>query len=336
MAFWMAIANRKPTSCLVGASLIVGLWTLGSPAALAVTLKDVKRHQAQQTGTATWTAEPSVRAQSPQASGIPSVEFRAGALEEETDSANAFRMAESERSDTTQITPTPASFDWRQVNGVSYIPAVPAQGECGACVSFAAAGTLEIQLAIACNAPGQPFSLSKQYLHSCGGGTCRGGWMLSKAVDFLTESGTPDEPCMPYLGQDGTCSQACGDADRRSVRLYSHEQITSGFIDVARIKAALMKGPLLSSMVLYEDLEFYRSGVYRYTTGAKLGSHAVIIVGWSDADKAWIVRNSWGPNWGDGGFFKAAWDDPAVLTGRYTWLFNVSNAVREGICARPR
>ena len=160
--------------------------------------------------------------------------------------------------------------------------------------------------------------------------------MLSKAVEFLVESGTPDEACLPYAGQDGLCPQACSDADKRSVRLFSFEQPTTGFIDIAKIKAALLKGPLLSSMILYEDLEFYRSGVYRYTTGNKLGSHAIIIVGWSDADRAWIVRNSWGPAWGDKGFFKAAWDDANVVLGRYTWLFDVSNAVRDGICTRPR
>lgn len=325
---------------IFGISRPFGLWLQGgvlfgaclqSPMAHALTLKEV---QTSQSNFGSWVAAESPRAVDPQKSGIPSAVFRAGAMEEEAELPH-LRLTDTERNDSLAVN-LPASFDWRNVNGQSFVPPVPAQGECGACVSFAASGTLEMQLGIACNLPQRPFAMSKQYLHSCGGASCRGGWMISKAVDFLVESGTPDEACLPYLAQDGVCSQACSDVDKRTVRLFSYEQPTTGFIDVNKIKSALLKGPLLSSMILYEDLEFYKSGVYRYATGNKLGSHAVVIVGWSDSDRAWIVRNSWGSKWGEGGFFKAAWDDTNVLVGRYTWLFDVSNAVREGVCRLPR
>jgi cathepsin B len=50
----------------------------------------------------------------------------------------------------------------------------------------------------------------------------------------------------------------------------------------------------------------YQSGIYKYTRGGFLGGHAVKIVGWGQEKGVnyWIAANSWGPNWGENGFFK--------------------------------
>ena len=344
----VAVDGRRGLMC---AAILMGC-TLSSSAILAMDANTVKRAQ-RENGTTSWTvAEPPVN----RAGGriLPPKSMMAGVIEESaattafrptTEQVSRSRMSTSgdpsdgETDASTGIV-LPDSFDWRNVNGISYSTPVTAQGECGSCVAFAATATLEMQLGIACNTPAAPFAMSRQYLFSCGGGNCRSGWMLSKAVEFVADSGVPDEPCLPYLsgstGQDVMCSRACGDAPVRSVKAFTFERPTTGFIDVMAIKRALLRGPLLSSMILYEDLEFHSSGVYRYVTGNKLGSHAIVITGWDDADRSWIVRNSWGSQWGDGGYFKAAWDDPNVLVGRYTWSFDVSGAVREGVCSRPR
>ena len=67
-------------------------------------------------------------------------------------------------------------------------------------------------------------------------------------------------------------------------------------------------GPTSTGMMVYEDfVNFTGKGVYRWDgKSGKYGGHAVVIVGWGEnvTDKYWIVRNSWGNNWGDNGYFK--------------------------------
>jgi C1A family cysteine protease len=232
----------------------------------------------------------------------------------------------------------PTSFDWRDQAGVSYLGGVAAQGECGSCVSFAAVSTLEAQLNIACGTPDRAFALSRQYFFSCGGGNCSSGWKISDAVAYLEDHGVPDEACLPYAAGEGTdvaCDSACDDATNRRVRGVDIERPTVGYVDVPAIKQALLRGPLLANMILFEDLEFYAGGVYRQTTGRQLGSHAIVLVGWNDAEQAWIARNSWGEGWGEQGYFRIAWDD-RTLPGRYTWAFDVDAAKAAGVCSQPR
>ena len=229
----------------------------------------------------------------------------------------------------------PASFDWRNRDGQSFLsPIALKQGACGSCVSFAIIAALEAELNIACHETSRSFELSRQEFFSCGGGTCDAGWKLSLATDYLAATGVPDAACMPYGGESGhdvACSTACSDVSRRRLTGVTLGKPTNGAIDVVAIKGAILGGPVIANMLLYEDLTFYQRGVYRHVTGERLGSHAIVLVGWSDVDQAWIARNSWGEDWGEGGYFKVAWDDD-TLPGRYTWSLDVSEAVDAGVC----
>jgi C1A family cysteine protease len=53
----------------------------------------------------------------------------------------------------------------------------------------------------------------------------------------------------------------------------------------------------------------YKSGVYSYTSGKELGGHGVLLVGYNDAGQYFIVKNSWGPGWGEDGFFRIAYSE---------------------------
>lgn len=85
-------------------------------------------------------------------------------------------------------------------------------------------------------------------------------------------------------------------------------------------------GPLSASMIVYEDFEHYKSGVYQHKYGKKLGAHAVKLMGWGEENGTpyWLVANSWNESWGDKGFFKILRGAnecriESRITGGYPW-----------------
>jgi hypothetical protein len=216
----------------------------------------------------------------------------------------------------------PEEFDWRNKDGKDYVSPVKNQGRCGSCVAFAATSTLETQMNIATNATSHPWSFSPQHTFACGGGSCDGGWQTSSGVDFIISKGVPEEACFPYvsgaLGEDMSCKSTCSDAKSRSLkgdfRVKSPAVVGAS---IEQVKQALLDGPVVSSMKVFEDFYWYKEGVYRKGNANPIGGHAVMIVGWSNSQKAWIVRNSWGTNWGMNGDFMIAWDDPGMLGGTF-------------------
>jgi C1A family cysteine protease len=264
--------------------------------------------------------------------------LKGGALPEDPNSyATIEAFPSNEPSGPSISAALPLSWDWRNIGGKNFMSnADVAQGDCGSCVAFAISATLEATLNIACDQPGSPFKVSRQHLFSCGGGSCSSGWKMSNAISFLEASGIPDEPCFPYASSDGSdlsCNLTCSDVSSRLITKITTSRPSKGYIDISAIKHAVMKGPVLANLILYEDLQYYKSGVYKHLKGNKLGGHAVSIVGWNDDTSSWIVQNSWGSKWGEAGYFNAAYDDPKVLLGRYSWSFNVVDAKSSGVCS---
>jgi len=220
----------------------------------------------------------------------------------------------------------PSKFDWRNKDGVNYSSPILNQANCGSCVAFSAIGALETQMNIAYGTPSSPWAFSPQHLFSCGGGACQRGWHPMMAVQFLQKTGVPDETCFPYQsggdGNDLACSQTCSDATSRSLKISGYSTPSFFFQDQVAVKTELMKGPLMTTMLVYEDFIFYKGGVYKNLTGEQLGGHAVTLVGWDDQDQAWIVRNSWGEDWGEKGYFRIAYSDTCGV-GNQTWGLQV-------------
>jgi len=73
------------------------------------------------------------------------------------------------------------------------------------------------------------------------------------------------------------------------------------------IAQTIMKGgPVETAFTVFADFANYSSGIYEHKTGAKLGGHAVRIVGFGTENsvKYWKVANSWNPYWGEKGYFR--------------------------------
>jgi hypothetical protein len=147
-------------------------------------------------------------------------------------------------------------------------------------------------------------------LVSCSGaGDCTAGGYEYKAAEYIRRTGIPNESCYPYSASDAPCNP-CAGWGRRVVRITSWDWVSSS---ASSIEMALQDGPVTSWMAVYSDLFHYRGGVYQRTSGSTYeGGHFVVIVGYDQAEKYWICKNSWGADWGESGFFRIKWGDSGI------------------------
>jgi len=96
--------------------------------------------------------------------------------------------------------------------------------------------------------------------------------------------------------------------------------------DNAQYKLAIMKyGAVVAQMCIYGD--YYNASSYAYYfNDSESINHDICLVGWDDnydrnnfltpppGDGAFIVRNSWGSDWGDGGYFYISYYDTRLAT----------------------
>jgi hypothetical protein len=207
------------------------------------------------------------------------------------------------------------SVDWRNMNGINWLAPVMNQGNCGSCVAFATVGTLEASVSIANKTPWLNPRFSPQHLFACGGAKCEQGWYPDSGAAFVKSKGIVDNACSPYtMGSDGkdvACKQFCNDQSSRTYKAADTFKPSGLFTSnsVQKVKDALKKGPLVTSLTVYEDFLTYTGGIYKSVSSKSVGGHAVSIVGYNDAERYWIVRNSWGEDWGEKGFIRVSWDD---------------------------
>jgi C1A family cysteine protease len=201
----------------------------------------------------------------------------------------------------------PPAWDWRAVEGTDWTTPIRDQKGCGACVAFACVAVLEVMLKLHHNDAGLQPDLSEGHLFFCGcGECCDRGWWPSYALDYARQQGVPDEACFPYVDHDQPCSEACDDWQERATRVTEWHEL----IDVGQRKEWLAnRGPVVGCMAVYRDFFNYVDGVYRHAVGELAGYHAICVVGYSEADQAWICKNSWGPNWGLDGWFKIGYGE---------------------------
>ncbi len=243
----------------------------------------------------------------------------------------------------------PASFDWSTGgsfdNAQSYITPVKNQGSCGSCWAFATTAALESYTLIkggdstcvlgACD-------LSEQMLLTCSGaGSCAYGGYIDAASTYIRDTGLPSESCYPYNPGSTVCAPSSyWESQVHKIDKWEYVAVTSPTVDALKNGLAAY-GPLVTTMDVYSDFYYYyKSGVYSYTSGNYVGSHAVLIVGYQD-DSAYPgggyfrVKNSWGTGWGESGFFRIAYSELTSVVNFGDWTIAYETIDLSSLPAAP-
>ena len=186
--------------------------------------------------------------------------------------------------------------DWREKGAVT---PVKDQASCGSCWAFSATGSLEGGNFVA---NGKLISLSEQQLVDCDpkSNGCGGG-LMTNAFEYVMKKGLCTEEDYPYHAKDEDCKD---DKCTAAIHITGYEEVPA--YDGAALKAAVSKAPV--SVAVEADsavFQMYTGGVVDSTACGTSLNHGVLAVGYTD--EYWIVKNSWGPSWGDEGYIKIAY-----------------------------
>jgi len=219
-----------------------------------------------------------------------------------------------------------ASYDLRSLGKTS---SVKDQSTCGACWTFATMASIESRLLT-----GESWDFSENNLDDTAGFDwlpCAGGNRDISAAYLSRWSGPWTETADPYTvttnKQSATYPSASAQKHVQEI-LFLPDRASA--TDNDNIKWALTTYGAVHTSIRWEDPSYnatYKSYIY---TGASVTNHAVTIVGWDDnfsasnfvtppaGNGAFIIRNSWGSGWGDGGYFYASYYDAHV---RYNTVY---------------
>ncbi|CAD7088592.1 unnamed protein product [Hermetia illucens] len=196
----------------------------------------------------------------------------------------------------------PDSIDLREKG---YVTPVKNQGHCGSCWAFSAVGSLEGQLY---EATKKLVSLSEQELVDCSKTNegCFGGDMVDAFEDLMELGGIASEESYPYQAKKNNCTfkKDMAVAEVTGVKTLPKNEN-------ALKKAVALKGPIAVGIQVTANFMNYKKGVFYDRSCVKnenMLNHGVVVVGYgkdnSTGKDYWIVKNSWGADWGDNGYIK--------------------------------
>jgi len=210
---------------------------------------------------------------------------------------------------------TPTSWDWR-TKGV--VKPIQNQGQCGSCWAFSTIASIETALALNNS---QLSKLSEQEIVDCSTGCvledgqqvcnqgCNGGWPWSALTDIISWNGEELETVYPYTGVDGTCART---AANTLLPISNYTCLSGpGLASEDDMAAFVYQNGVISIAMDAGILQSYKKGIIKpgrfFDSCSKTQlDHAINIVGFGveSNENYWIVRNSWGADWGEDGYFR--------------------------------
>eukprot|EP00727_Mastigamoeba_balamuthi_P009226 m51a1_g4926 hypothetical protein (353) ;mRNA; r:252709-253919 len=195
-----------------------------------------------------------------------------------------------------------------------YVTPARQQGECGSCWAFTTAAVLE---GAYLKATGKTVVVSPQNLLDCSAYDNQGNYdgclgyniysMMAELVDDgRNGGGVALESQYPYQMQMGQCQKPLSQPGEVVVQDYFTEKFDER--EGSGLYSRLMQYSALGINVNAGYLQGYNGGIIqggrhcRYTQQGYEGpDHAVTLAGWGEENgvKYWLIKNSWGPNWGE-------------------------------------
>ncbi|XP_066574095.1 cathepsin O [Amia ocellicauda] len=194
--------------------------------------------------------------------------------------------------------PPPLRFDWREKNIVT---PVQSQQSCGGCWAFSVVGGIESVSAMGGRGLQQ---LSVQQVldcssknHGCQGGSTTGAlrWLNQTKVKLVRQSD------YPFKAETGICHYFAPSLSGVSIRDFVAYDFSG--LEGEMMARLLQWGPLAVTVdaVSWQD---YLGGIIQHHCSSGEANHAVLVTGYDRTGDVpyWIVRNSWGPSWGNEGY----------------------------------
>ena len=198
-----------------------------------------------------------------------------------------------------EVRSTPRKIDWRTRGAVTH---VKNQMQCGSCWSFSTTGGIEGQWFLAGH---NLTSLSEQELVSCDtiDSGCQGG-LMTNAFNWLLENRDGKivtAESYPYVSGEGNVPACDLTGKVVGAQIIGHEYIYHSEEQMQAWTA--VNGPLSVAVDAGMTWQLYFGGVMSDCGQGGL-DHGVLIVGYNDEESKpyWIIKNSWGPSWGEQGY----------------------------------
>jgi len=223
----------------------------------------------------------------------------------------------------------PTEWDWRTTGGKDnkgVVTKIKDQGDCGSCWAFSTIAAIESKWAL----NGNPLTeFSEQLIVDCSHGCsdeppygtvcnqgCNGGWQWNAFYDVVKWGGVETEDKYPYKGIDQPCKK-----ENSSITgaIKNYTCLTGPDpVDEEQLRAYVYNNGPVSIALDADLLQYYEGGIIDpffpdYECDSTVLDHALLIAGWGQERNIffimtpyWIVKNSWGEDWGDSGYFLIA------------------------------